>query len=73
MLKLCKDVAPTGWNWPSCGGAGAPGPLQGGGKDAAGKPYCCGGHMALLKGPKEVADAAGMGVAPREDVIEIQS
>lgn len=29
--------------------------------------------MALLKGPKEVADAAGMGVAPREDVIEIQS
>lgn len=29
--------------------------------------------MALLKGPREVAEAAGMGVAPREDVIEIQS
>jgi len=29
--------------------------------------------MAFVKGPKEVADAAEMGVAPREDVIEIQS
>lgn len=29
--------------------------------------------MAFVKGPKEVADDAEMGVAPREDVIEIQS
>lgn len=29
--------------------------------------------MAFGKGPKEVADDAEMGVAPREDAIEIQS
>lgn len=29
--------------------------------------------MALVKGPREVADAAEIGVAPREDVIEMQS
>lgn len=49
MLKFCKEAVPTGWNWLSGCGAGPPVPLHCVPKGAAGKPYCCGGHMDLGK------------------------